>query len=70
MITKTRSEQQEDYKKMVELNPSTLHCKKCLGRGYVAWDIKNSYYIPCECLLKAMFKIEMKKLAEKETSEN
>ena len=69
-INKTRQEQEEEYHQMAQLNNATLLCKKCMGRGYTGWDIKYEFYIPCECLLKAAYKLEMKKLAEKETNEN
>ena len=69
-INKTRQEQEEEYYQMAQLNDATLLCKKCMGRGYTGWDVKREFYIPCQCLLEAGAKLEMKKLAEKETNEN
>ena len=65
-ITKSREEQKEDYRKIMEhfeniFGEST--CKKCYGRGYRHWDVEVEYYVPCDCLLEAEQKLTADKLA-------
>jgi len=69
LITKSKDEQKEDFKKMVELRGGK-GCGRCLDLGYVGWDVEFEYYIPCSCLLEKEAEITKQRLAAMERSEN
>ena len=67
-IKKSKEEQREDFEKLVELRGGK-YCNKCFDRGYLYWDTKLEYYVPCDCLIKYGMKIEQERLAEKKMIE-
>ena len=67
-IKKSKEEQREDFEKLVELRGGK-YCNKCFDRGYLYWDTKLEYYVPCDCLIKYGMKIEQERLAKKKMIE-
>jgi len=67
--TLSREEQKAEFAKMVELRGGE-YCNDCYDRGYTSWDVKNEFYVPCECLMKAARKLEQEKLASMKVSKN
>lgn len=53
--SKTREEQDEDYKTYFEPY-ADKNCPTCFGTAKAGWDTKNLMYVPCTCLLNNLNK--------------
>lgn len=67
-INKSKEEQYKDFEELVRLRGGKYH-DKCLDRGFLYWDTKLEYYVPCDCLIKFAMKLEQEKLAAKRVNE-